>query len=63
MKIDAETARVLLETGGLAVNAERAERVAPYVADALRGAAALAELDTGTAAAGRRRALGRRGER
>lgn len=45
MKIDADTARALAEVGGLTVDAERAERIAPYVADMLRSAAALAELE------------------
>lgn len=51
MKIDADTARVLVEAGGLVVDAKRAERIAPYVAEALHGAAALAGLEMGTVAA------------
>ena len=45
MTIGPEAARLLLEAGGLAAEDERCQELAPYIADALRGAATLSELD------------------
>lgn len=47
MKITAETARLMALAGGVALSRNRADRIAPFVAEALQDAHALAEFDMG----------------
>lgn len=51
MDIDPEVIRQLASAGGLSLDRHRSERVAPFVADALKAATTVARLDMGPAEA------------